>query len=44
MYILRAGFLHGCARYAYCKMLAAYEFMIVIKIKELRRRQRGLPV
>jgi glycosyltransferase involved in cell wall biosynthesis len=44
MYILRAGFLDGWQGYAYCKMLAAYEFMIVIKIKELRRRQRGLPV
>jgi glycosyltransferase involved in cell wall biosynthesis len=44
MYVLRGGFLDGWQGYAYCKMLAAYEFMIVIKVKELRRRQKGLPV
>jgi glycosyltransferase involved in cell wall biosynthesis len=44
MYLLRRGFLDGWQGYAYCKMLAAYEFMIVIKIEELRRRDKGLPV
>lgn len=44
MYVLRGGFLDGWQGYAYCKMLAAYEFMIVIKTEELRRRKAGLPV
>jgi glycosyltransferase involved in cell wall biosynthesis len=44
MYVFRMGFLDGWQGYAYCKMLAAYEFMIVMKIRELQRRQKGLPV
>ncbi len=44
MYVLRRGFLDGWQGYAYCKLLAAYEFMIVLKTRELRRRARGLPV
>ncbi|TCL74543.1 glycosyltransferase family 2 protein [Rhizobium sp. BK251] len=44
MYFLRFGFLDGMQGYHYCRLLAAYEYMIVIKTMELRRRERGLPV
>lgn len=44
MFILRGGFRDGLEGYHYCKLIAAYEYMIVIKTKELQRRQRGLPV
>lgn len=44
MYFLRGGFLDGGAGYHYCRLLAAYEYMIVIKVRELRRRQHGLSV
>jgi glycosyltransferase involved in cell wall biosynthesis len=44
MYLFRRGFLDGWAGYTYCRLLAAYEYMIVIKMAEIRRRERGLPV
>ncbi|TCR83632.1 glycosyltransferase family 2 protein [Rhizobium sp. BK376] len=44
MYIVRGGFLDGLQGYHYCRLIAAYEYMIVIKTKELQRRERGLPV
>ena len=44
MYFLRGGFLDGREGYHYCQLLAAYEYMIVIKTEELRRRENGLPV
>ena len=44
MYVLRGGFLDGREGYHYCQLLAAYEYMIVIKTEELRRRENGLPV
>jgi hypothetical protein len=28
----------------YCRLLAAYEYMIVVKMAEIRRREQGLPV
>jgi glycosyltransferase involved in cell wall biosynthesis len=36
MYFLRFGFLDGKAGLIYCSLLALYEYMIVIKIRELR--------
>jgi glycosyltransferase involved in cell wall biosynthesis len=36
MYILRGGFLDGKPGYLYCRLLAAYEFMIIIKMAEQR--------
>src|SRR5690606_10760742 len=42
MYVLRGGFLDGWPGYAYCRLLAAYEFMIVIKMEEQRQRQSAL--
>jgi glycosyltransferase involved in cell wall biosynthesis len=44
MYILRLGMLDGWPGYVYCRLLAAYEYMIVVKMAEIERRERGLPV
>ncbi|MBK3745703.1 glycosyltransferase family 2 protein, partial [Paraburkholderia aspalathi] len=43
MYLLRGGFLDGKPGYFYCRLLSAYEFMIVIKIKEQRLHQPETP-
>ncbi|MHB8174813.1 MAG: glycosyltransferase family 2 protein [Nitrospirota bacterium] len=42
MFVLRRGFLDGYPGFAYCMLLAIYEYMIVLKIKELRLRKEGL--
>ena len=44
MYVLKRGFLDGRAGYTYCKLQAMYEYMIVVKMRELARKERGLPV
>lgn len=44
MYVFKRGFLDGSAGYTYCKLQAMYEYMIVVKMRELARRERGLPV
>lgn len=44
MYVLRGGFLDGWPGYAYCRLISGYEFMIVLKTEELRRRERGLRI
>jgi glycosyltransferase involved in cell wall biosynthesis len=44
MYFARLGFMDGVPGYHYCRMLAIYEYMIVLKMKEARRRERGLPI
>jgi len=44
MYLLRMGFLDGRAGLTYCTLQAIYEYMICCKVKELRRREKGLPV
>jgi glycosyltransferase involved in cell wall biosynthesis len=44
MYLLRGGFLDGWPGLTYCRLLAMYEYMIVIKIREIQRRDKGLPV
>ena len=44
MYVGKLGFLDGSAGYTYCKLQAMYEYMIVVKMRELARKQRGLPV
>ena len=43
MYLLRLGFLDGRAGYTYCRLQAIYEYMIVVKMRELERNQKGLP-
>ncbi len=42
MYVLHLGFLDGRPGYEYCRLLSRYERMIVLKMKEIQRRQRGL--
>ncbi|MBE0532389.1 MAG: glycosyltransferase family 2 protein [Rhodospirillales bacterium] len=44
MYFVRRGFLDGWPGYLYCRLLASYELMIVVKMAEIRRRRQGLPV
>ncbi|MEM9414596.1 MAG: glycosyltransferase family 2 protein [Planctomycetota bacterium] len=44
MYIFRLGVLDGRAGLTYCIMISVYEYMIVLKVKELRRRDRALPM
>ena len=43
MYVLKGGFLDGRAGLTYCKLQAMYEYMIVIKMRELARTEKGLP-
>ena len=42
MYFLRRGFLDGMPGLTYCTLQAIYEYMICLKIKELKRQERGL--
>jgi len=44
MYVLRMGFLDGAPGLTYCTLQAIYEYMICLKIKELKRHEKGLPV
>jgi len=44
MYLVRGGFLDGAPGLTYCVLQAIYEYMICVKVKELKRRERGLPV
>lgn len=44
MYILRGGFLDGRPGLTYCRLLSMYEYMIILKMKEIMRREKGLPV
>lgn len=44
MFLIRRGFLDGWPGYLYCRLLATYEQMIVVKAAEMRRRAKGLPV
>ncbi len=44
LYILNWGFLDGRPGFIYCILQSIYEYMIVIKMRELGRQERGLPV
>jgi glycosyltransferase involved in cell wall biosynthesis len=43
MYVWKLGFLDGRAGLTYCRLQAIYEYMIVVKMRELARAERGLP-
>lgn len=43
-YIVRMGFLDGMPGLRYCIMRAMYEYMIDLKIIELKRSEKGLPI
>jgi len=42
LYLFRLGFLDGIPGLTYCRLRAIYEYMIDLKVVELRRRQEGL--
>ena len=42
MYFWGRGFLDGRAGFTYCRLLSIYEYMIVLKMREARRRESGL--
>ena len=44
LYFIRLGFLDGWAGFTYCRLRSIYEYMIDLKVKELRRREKGLPI
>ncbi|MBY0248306.1 MAG: glycosyltransferase family 2 protein [Nitrospiraceae bacterium] len=44
LYIVNRGFLDGRAGLTYCVLQSIYEYMIVIKMQELQRRENGLPI
>ena len=44
MYLWRGGFLDGAAGLSYCRLLAFYEYLITLNMKEIRRREQGLPI
>jgi glycosyltransferase involved in cell wall biosynthesis len=44
MYVARMGFLDGGAGFTYCRLLSIYEYLIALKIGEIRRRQNGEPL
>ena len=44
MYFLRRGFLDGWSGYVYRRLIAGYEFMILLKTAGLRRCERGLRI
>lgn len=44
LYVFRGGFLDGRAGLTFCLLRSFYEFMINSKVKELRCREKGLPV
>ncbi len=41
MYFVKLGFLDGIPGFHYCALLSIYEYMIVLKAAELRRRNHG---
>ncbi|OHB61968.1 MAG: hypothetical protein A2Y76_13720 [Planctomycetes bacterium RBG_13_60_9] len=43
LYFVRLGFLDGLAGLTYCRLRKIYEYTIDLKIRELRRRNNGLP-
>jgi len=44
MYFLRLGFLDGWAGFHYCCLLSIYEYMIVLKMEEIRISEKEIPV
>ena len=44
LYFFRLGLLDGFPGFTFCVLRMIYEFMIDVKIRELRRRRKGLPV
>jgi len=43
-YLITGGILDGRSGFTYCVLKSFYEYLIDCKLKELRRREKGLPV
>lgn len=43
LYVWQRGWLDGRAGFTYCVLQSFYEYMIVLKMRELERREQGLP-
>lgn len=43
LYIWQRGCMDGRAGFTYCMLQSFYEYMIVLKMRELERREQGLP-
>jgi glycosyltransferase involved in cell wall biosynthesis len=43
LYFYRLGFLDGIPGLTYCRLRSIYEYMINLKVQELRRKDKGLP-
>lgn len=44
LYVIKRGFLDGRPGFTYCVLQSIYEYMIALKMKELERKERGLPI
>lgn len=44
LYVVNRGFLDGRAGLTYCVLQSIYEYMIVIKMQEIQRREKGCPI
>ncbi|MGZ0656209.1 glycosyltransferase family 2 protein [Coraliomargarita sp. W4R53] len=44
LYFIKLGFLDGKAGFFFCLLRSIYEFLIDLKINEIKRRKKGLPV
>ena len=44
MYFLRLGFIEGIPALVLCLLIAIYEFMVVVKVVEIKRKNLGLPL
>ncbi len=44
LYLFRLGFLDGIPGLTYCRLRSTYEFMVDLKIRELRRLEKKLPL
>lgn len=44
LFVWQRGFMDGRAGLTYCALQSFYEYLIVLKMRELERRERGLPI
>ncbi len=44
MYLFRLGILDGAPGLKYCQLLAIYEYMIVLKMREIKSREKGMSI
>lgn len=44
MYLFKLGILDGRAGLTYCLLVSFYEYLITVKVWEIRRRERNLPI